>query len=67
MTALLKVSLRNLMNNPWNYSKLKQKGSNVFHCHLKWSYVAVWEYKNNEIVVKEITISYVGSRENAPY
>lgn len=45
-----------------NYSKLTY---GRFHCHLNYSYVAVWEVVNNEIKVLEVT--YVGSREDAPY
>jgi mRNA-degrading endonuclease RelE of RelBE toxin-antitoxin system len=45
-----------------NYSKLAD-GSH--HCHLNYSYVVVWVVVNNEIKIVEVT--YVGSRENAPY
>ena len=45
-----------------NYSKLAD-GSH--HCHLNYSYVAVWIVVENEIKIIEVT--YVGSRENAPY
>lgn len=45
-----------------NYSKLAD-GSH--HCHLSYSYVVVWVVVNNEIKIVEVT--YVGSRENAPY
>ncbi len=45
-----------------NYSKLS---GNTHHCHLNYSYVAVWEVIANEIRIVEVT--YVGSRENAPY
>lgn len=45
-----------------NYSKLP-KGR--YHCHLNYSYVAVWELIDNEIRILEVT--YVGSRESAPY
>lgn len=45
-----------------NYSKLAD-GSH--HCHLNYSYVAVWIVVDNEIRIVEVT--YVGSRENAPY
>ena len=45
-----------------NYSKLTH---GRFHCHLNYRYVAVWEVIDNEVRILEIT--YVGSRENAPY
>lgn len=45
-----------------NYSKL---GDDLFHCHLNYRYVAVWKLVNKEIRLLEVT--YVGSRENAPY
>ena len=45
-----------------NYSKLSD-GSH--HCHLNYSYVVVWEVVDHEIKIVEVT--YVGSRENAPY
>ncbi len=45
-----------------NYSKLSD-GSH--HCHLSYSYVAVWCVVDKKIKIVEIT--YVGSREDAPY
>jgi len=45
-----------------NYSKLAD-GSH--HCHLNYRSVVVWVVVNNEIRIVEVT--YVGSRENAPY
>jgi len=49
-----------------NYSKL---GPNRHHCHLtkkgKPTFVAVWEESETGIQLVEIT--YVGSREKAPY
>ena len=45
-----------------NYSKLAD-GSH--HCHLTYRYVAVWIEEDKEL--KLIEVSYVGSRENAPY
>lgn len=45
-----------------NYSKLTN-GS--YHCHLSYSYVAVWIEQNRAL--KIIEVKYVGSRENAPY
>lgn len=46
-----------------NFSSL---GKNKYHCHLNYSYVACWCYdKKTESFIVEVT--YVGSRENAPY
>ncbi len=45
-----------------NYSKLTHAR---FHCHLNYSYAAVWEVVDNEVRILEVT--YVGSREDAPY
>lgn len=45
-----------------NYSKLS---SGAHHCHLSYSYVAVWIVIDNNVKLVEVT--YVGSRENAPY
>ena len=44
-----------------NYSTLKK---NVYHCHLDYSWVAVWHCEKDSIVVE---VTYVGSREKAPY
>ena len=49
-----------------NYSKLT---GTRHHCHLRKrgrpTYVAVWDVRNREHHVIEVT--YVGTRENAPY
>ena len=45
-----------------NYSKL---GEGQHHCHLNYSYVAVWGEQNRQL--KIIEVNYVGSREIAPY
>lgn len=45
-----------------NYSKL---GDGKHHCHLNYSYVAVWIEEDKQLRIIEVT--YVGSRENAPY
>ena len=48
-----------------NYGKL---ASQRHHCHLKKgspTYVAVWEVRNREIRLVEIT--YAGTHEKAPY
>ena len=45
-----------------NYSKFSD-GSH--HCHLSYSYVAIWIVIEKNVRLVEVT--YVGSRENAPY
>ena len=45
-----------------NYSKL---GSDTYHCHLSYRWVACWRVKDNNVQL--IEIYYAGSRENAPY
>lgn len=45
-----------------NYSRLLEAR---YHCHLNYHFVAVWEVVDNEIRILEVT--YVGSREDAPY
>ncbi len=45
-----------------NYSKLTHAR---YHCHLNYGFVAVWEVTNSQIRILEVT--YVGSREDAPY
>lgn len=48
-----------------NYGKLSR---DLHHCHLKKgkpTYVAVWEVRNREIRLIEVT--YVGTHEKAPY
>lgn len=66
--ALLKALLLDLskigpIQHEWaNYSKLTH---GRYHCHLNYSFVAVWEVTDDEIRILEVT--YVGSREGAPY
>ena len=43
------------------YSKL---GSNTFHCHLAYRWVACWKKVEDQYIVE---VYYVGSREKAPY
>lgn len=51
------------VQNEWhNFSKLTH---GRFHCHLNYRYVAIWEILDKEIRIMEVT--YVGSREGAPY
>ncbi|MGH0053414.1 MAG: hypothetical protein ACQ5SW_08515 [Sphaerochaetaceae bacterium] len=57
-----------------NYSKL---GEYTYHCHLNYSWVAVWRCENDTITLEvdeykkeekvKVEVEYVGSRENAPY
>ena len=44
-----------------NFSKLSRDS---YHCHLNYGYVACW-WNRGETLIIEVT--YVGSRENAPY
>ena len=44
-----------------NFSKLDE---NEYHCHLDYSWVAVWNCERESIIVEVV---YVGSREKAPY
>jgi phage-related protein len=44
-----------------NFSTL---GTDLYHCHLSYSWVAVWRYERGSVLVE---VKYAGSRENAPY
>lgn len=44
-----------------NFSQLDK---DVYHCHLDYSWVAVWKCEKGSIIVE---VTYVGSRERAPY
>ena len=44
-----------------NFSAL---GNDVYHCHLAYSWVAVWRYEKGSMLVE---VEYAGSRESAPY
>ena len=44
-----------------NFSELTE---NVYHCHLDYSWVAVWYCEKDSVIVE---VTYVGSREKAPY
>jgi len=63
---LLDIEIDGPVRGNWpNYGKL---GRNRHHCHLKKghpTYVAVWEVKEYQIKLVELT--YVGSHEKAPY
>lgn len=60
------IELTGPVRGDWpNYGKL---GPGRHHCHLKKGrpcYVAVWEERDNEIKLVEIT--YAGTHEKAPY
>lgn len=60
---LLDLSKIGPVQHEWpNYSKLTH---GQFHCHLNYSFVAVWEVVDDKIRILEVT--YAGSREDAPY
>ncbi len=65
-TLLLEIEKEGPIRGNWsNYGKL---GDNKHHCHLKKgqpTYVAVWEVKDKQIKIVEVT--FVGSHERAPY
>jgi mRNA-degrading endonuclease RelE of RelBE toxin-antitoxin system len=71
LPKLVQVSATELVNDlrsrgpvlpNWpNFSKL---GPHEYHCHLKRKWVAVWRHEKDTIVVE---VTYVGSREDAPY
>ena len=49
-----------IMDNPF----IGKLGETTYHAHVKYHWVAVWEVDKN---TKTITITYIGSREGAPY
>jgi mRNA-degrading endonuclease RelE of RelBE toxin-antitoxin system len=60
---LLDLATIGPIQHEWsNYSKLTH---DRYHCHLNYSFVAIWEVVDREIRILEIT--YVGTREGAPY
>jgi hypothetical protein len=44
-----------------NFSSL---GNDISHCHLSYSWVAVWRNEKGSVLVE---VEYAGSRESAPY
>ena len=66
VTLLAEIEAYGPYRNKWqNYGSL---GGNRYHCHLKKgkpTYVAVWEIKDKE--VRLVEVSYVGTHERAPY
>lgn len=66
---LKEISLTGPVRGDWpNYSKLSNP-KNHHHCHLrkkgKPTYVAVWRVVEDE--EKWVEVTYVGTREKAPY
>lgn len=63
---MLELEKHGPVRGDWpNYSKL---GPGRHHCHLKKgrpTYVAVWEERNGQ--VKLIEVTYAGTHEKAPY
>lgn len=47
-----------------NWNNFSALGKNLYHCHLDYKWVAVWYWEQDSIVVE---VTYVGSREDAPY
>ena len=62
-TLLVDLATTGPTQHEWpNYSKLTH---GRYHCHLNYGNVVVWMEVNQELKIIEVT--YVGSRENAPY
>jgi mRNA-degrading endonuclease RelE of RelBE toxin-antitoxin system len=60
---ILDLKISGPVRGDWpNYSKLTE---GRHHCHLSYSYVAVWIEEDKQL--KIIEVIYVGSREKAPY
>ena len=56
------IERKGAIQKEWsNFSAL---GKDFYHCHLDYSWAAVWYWEKNTIVVE---VTYVGSRERAPY
>jgi mRNA-degrading endonuclease YafQ of YafQ-DinJ toxin-antitoxin module len=51
---------RQLAQNPF----IGKLSDITYHTHIKYKWVAVWDVNKTE---KTVTITYVGSREKAPY
>jgi mRNA-degrading endonuclease RelE of RelBE toxin-antitoxin system len=47
-----------------NWPNFSSLGKVTYHCHLKYDWVACWQWEKGTI---EIEVYYVGSREKAPY
>ena len=46
------------------WDRFSALGKNFYHCHLDYSWAAVWYWEKDSIVVE---VTYVGSRESTPY
>ena len=69
LTLAVEIEKQGPIRGNWpNYSALDKKKIR-HHCHLKRkgkpTYVAIWEIKDKPNKIIEVT--YVGTRENAPY
>ena len=62
--ALTKVLEAEGPTGPHTWKKYSKLGENEYHCHLNYSYVAVWRHEKKTIIIE---VTYAGSREDAPY
>ena len=66
--VLLKDDMVRTKGKPYtrwkNCGPVKQLGTDYYHCHLSNSTVVVWLLDKKNLLCK---ITYVGSREKAPY
>jgi hypothetical protein len=57
------IRMKGPVRGDWdNYGWLHQ--TQEYHCHLTYRYVACWRANEKE---KKVEVTYVGTRENAPY
>lgn len=47
-----------------DWSNFSALGNGLYHCHLSYSWVAVWRNEKASVLVE---VEYAGSRESAPY
>ena len=47
-----------------NWPNFSTIGTNKFHCHLAYHWVACWQFEKKSIIIE---VYYAGSREKAPY
>ena len=64
MLAKLITDLRKSGPSQSAYPHFSALGSNRYHCHLSYRWVACWYNEKGNI---KIEVYYVGSRESAPY
>lgn len=62
--ALTKVLEAEGPTGPHAWKKYSKLGEYEYHCHLNYSYVAVWRHEKKTIIIE---VTYAGSREDAPY